>query len=68
MEVECVRNGTVDEAMEVVHCSSCGAYMGRLAPGSLADMRCAKCKNEFNVSLRESTLALKRIDTIPKRL
>ena len=68
MEVERVRDGTVDEEMEVVHCPSCGSYLGRAAPGSLADMRCAKCKNDFNVNFRESTPALRRKDNIQKRL
>ena len=54
-------NGTVDEGMEVVHCVSCGAYLGRVAPGSLVDMRCAKCKDDFNVNFRESTPTLKRM-------
>lgn len=68
MEAERAKDGTVNEGMEVVHCVSCGAYLGRVAPGSLAEMRCAKCKDDFNVNFRESTPALRRKDNLPRKL
>ncbi len=48
--------------LEPMHCSHCGTLLGYFAPGSLAEMRCANCKNDYNVSLREEgpTLRLKR--------
>ena len=48
--------------LEPMHCSHCGTLLGYFATGSLAEMRCASCKNDYNVSLREEgpTLRLKR--------
>jgi LSD1 subclass zinc finger protein len=46
--------------LEPMHCSHCGTLLGYFAPGSLAEMRCANCKNDYNVSLREEGPTLRR--------
>ena len=46
--------------LEPMHCCHCGTLLGYFAPGSLAEMRCANCKNDYKVSLREEGPSLKQ--------
>ena len=50
----------VSSVLEPMHCSHCGTLLGYFAPGSLVEMRCANCKNDYNVSLREEGPTLRR--------
>ncbi len=49
--------------LEPMHCCHCGTLLGYFAPGSLAEMRCANCKNDYKVSLREEGPSLKQKST-----
>ena len=46
--------------LEPMHCSRCGTLLGYFAPGSLVEMRCANCKNDYNVSFREEGPTLRQ--------
>lgn len=43
-----------------IHCSYCGTLLGYFSPTSHADLelRCANCKNDYSVTLREEVTAL----------
>jgi len=54
--------------LEPMHCSHCGTLLGYFAPGSLAEMRCANCKNDYKVSFREEEPTLRRKSTRRTRM
>lgn len=54
--------------LEPMHCSHCGTLLGYFAPGSLAEMRCANCKNDYKVSFREEEPTLRRKSTRRTRI
>ena len=43
-----------------MHCSFCGTLLGFFSPTSHADLelRCANCKNDYSITLREEVTAL----------
>ena len=44
-----------------MHCSFCGTLLGYFSPTSHADLelRCANCKNDYSITLREEMTSLK---------
>ena len=53
---------TVDEALkEEMHCTRCGTYLGRYAPGSNATVPCPKCKEPNVINYTGNEFVVKRV-------
>ena len=51
----------VDEALkEEMHCTRCGPYLGRYAPGSNATVPCPKCKESNMIDYTGAGPVIKR--------